>query len=66
VQGLAVCIAGMRNQHGQCPKEVMQFLLDLFKYNDNQYNKVSWDALIFLILGVVLSGLFNLIIPNLL
>ena len=40
VKGLAVCIAGMRNQHGQCPKEVVQFLLDLFKYNDNQYNKV--------------------------
>ena len=35
-----MCIGKMRNQHAQCPREVLYFLMDLFKYNDNQYNKV--------------------------
>ena len=34
-------IAGIRNVHKQCPKEVIHFLMELFKYNDNQMNKVG-------------------------
>ena len=30
----------MRNVHSQCPREVLQFILDLIKYNDNRLNKV--------------------------
>lgn len=32
---------GLRNQHGICPPEVIRFLLDLFKYNDNSKNHYS-------------------------
>ena len=34
-------VAGIRNVHKQCPKEVIHFLMELFKYNDNQMNKVG-------------------------
>lgn len=34
-------MAGLRNIHGICPQEVLKFLLDLFKYNDNSKNKFS-------------------------
>jgi transcription initiation factor TFIID subunit 2 len=34
-------VAGVRNMHKQCPKEVLSFLWDLFKYSDNQINKYS-------------------------
>ena len=27
--------------HNQCPREVLSFLWDLFKYSDNQANKVK-------------------------
>ena len=30
--------------HNQCPKEVLSFLWDLFKYSDNQINKVGEEA----------------------
>ena len=40
-QALPVHVAGIRNVHKQCPKEVMHFLMELFKYNDNQMNKVG-------------------------
>ena len=33
-------MASMRNTHKQCPKEVLSFLLDLLKYNDNETNMV--------------------------
>lgn len=34
-------ILGLRNIHGICPPEVVRFLLDLFKYNDNSKNHFS-------------------------
>ena len=34
-------MATLRNSHGICPAEVMKFLLDLFKYNDNMKNRLS-------------------------
>ncbi|KAJ8973189.1 hypothetical protein NQ317_014990 [Molorchus minor] len=34
-------MAGLRNTHGICPPEVIRFLLDLFKYNDNSKNRHS-------------------------
>ena len=39
-QTLPVAIASVRNVHSQCPREVLQFILDLIKYNDNRLNKV--------------------------
>ncbi|ESP05566.1 hypothetical protein LOTGIDRAFT_228096 [Lottia gigantea] len=34
-------MAQLRNIHSICPMEVMRFLIDLFKYNDNSKNKYS-------------------------
>ncbi|GAB1607249.1 hypothetical protein Ahia01_001008300, partial [Argonauta hians] len=34
-------MARLRNIHHICPKDVLKFLLDLFKYNDNSKNKYS-------------------------
>ena len=34
----------MRTGHSQCPHEVLQFILDLIKFNDNRLNKVSEHA----------------------
>ncbi|XP_017782255.1 PREDICTED: transcription initiation factor TFIID subunit 2 [Nicrophorus vespilloides] len=38
---IPVAMAGLRNVHGICPPEVIRFLLDLFKYNDNTKNRYS-------------------------
>lgn len=38
---IPIAIAGLRNSHGICPPEVIRFLLDLFKYNDNSKNRFS-------------------------
>ncbi|CAD7003650.1 unnamed protein product [Ceratitis capitata] len=34
-------MAGLRTSHGICPPEVIRFILDLFKYNDNTRNHYS-------------------------
>jgi len=34
-------MAQLRNDLGVCPPEVLRFLLDLFKYNDNTKNRLS-------------------------
>lgn len=34
-------MAGLRNAHGICPPDVLAFLMDLFKYNDNSKNRYS-------------------------
>ena len=34
-------MAHLRTVHNICPPEVLRFLLDLFKYNDNSRNKYS-------------------------
>lgn len=36
-----VAIASVRNVHSQCPRDVLQFILDLIKYNDNRLNKYT-------------------------
>lgn len=36
-----LAMAGLRTVHGICPPEVVKFLLDLFKYNDNSRNHYS-------------------------
>ncbi|KAK6625989.1 Transcription initiation factor TFIID subunit 2 [Polyplax serrata] len=38
---IPIAMAGIRNVHGICPPEVIRFLLDLFKYNDNSKNLFS-------------------------
>ena len=38
---IPVAMAQLRNALGVCPPEVLRFLLDLFKYNDNTKNRLS-------------------------
>uniref|UniRef100_A0A8D9B9A4 Transcription initiation factor TFIID subunit 2 n=1 Tax=Cacopsylla melanoneura TaxID=428564 RepID=A0A8D9B9A4_9HEMI len=38
---IPVAMAGLRTAHDICPQEVIRFLLDLFKYNDNSKNRFS-------------------------
>ena len=38
---IPLAMGGLRNAHGICPPEVIKFLLDLFKYNDNNKNRYS-------------------------
>uniref|UniRef100_A0A4W3IXE3 Transcription initiation factor TFIID subunit 2 n=1 Tax=Callorhinchus milii TaxID=7868 RepID=A0A4W3IXE3_CALMI len=38
---MPVAMALLRDVHNQCPKEVLAFILDLIKYNDNRKNKFS-------------------------
>ncbi|KAL0273010.1 UNVERIFIED_CONTAM: hypothetical protein PYX00_005790 [Menopon gallinae] len=38
---IPIAMAGLRNAHGICPPEVIRFLLDLIKYNDNSKNRFS-------------------------
>ncbi|EZA62441.1 Transcription initiation factor TFIID subunit [Ooceraea biroi] len=38
---IPVAMAGIRNALGICPTEVLDFLMDLFKYNDNSKNRYS-------------------------
>ena len=40
---MPIAIAGIRNQQQQTPKEVLNFLLDLLKYNENTSNDYSDD-----------------------
>ncbi|EDW93975.2 transcription initiation factor TFIID subunit 2 [Drosophila yakuba] len=37
-KAIPVAMAGLRTSHGICPPEVMRFLFDLFKYNENSRN----------------------------
>lgn len=41
VQAMPVAMAQLRDVHGVCIPDVLRFLLDLFKYNDNTKNKFS-------------------------
>lgn len=40
-QTMPVAMALLRDVHNLCPKEVLMFILDLIKYNDNRKNKVK-------------------------
>ena len=39
---MPVAMALLRDVHNLCPKEVLTFILDLIKYNDNRKNKVRY------------------------
>ncbi|XP_052776335.1 transcription initiation factor TFIID subunit 2-like isoform X2 [Mya arenaria] len=41
IKAIPQAMAQLRNLHNICPPEVVRFLLDLFKYNDNSKNKYS-------------------------
>ncbi|KAL4236698.1 Transcription initiation factor TFIID subunit 2 [Mactra antiquata] len=41
LKAIPLAMAQLRNMHNICPPEVVRFLLDLFKYNDNSKNKYS-------------------------
>lgn len=41
VQTMPVAMALLRDVQNLCPKEVLNFILDLIKYNDNRKNKVT-------------------------
>lgn len=41
LQTIPVSMAGLRNAHGLCPPDVLKFLFDLIKYNDNSKNRYS-------------------------
>lgn len=41
MQTMPLAMAGLRNIQGICVPDVMRFILDLFKYNDNSKNKVG-------------------------
>ena len=56
-------MAGLRNMHGICPPEVLKFLLDLFKYNDNSKNSFS-D--IYYRSALVKTSLFAILFTNIL
>lgn len=43
---MPVAMALLRDVHNLCPKEVLMFILDLIKYNDNRKNKVRMFVLI--------------------
>lgn len=38
---MPVAMALLRDVQNLCPKEVLNFILDLIKYNDNRKNKVT-------------------------
>jgi transcription initiation factor TFIID subunit 2 len=40
-KAMPVSMAGLRTSHGICPQDIVRFLLDLFKYNENSKNKFS-------------------------
>nr|XP_027199421.1 transcription initiation factor TFIID subunit 2-like [Dermatophagoides pteronyssinus] len=66
-KSLIVAMAGLRTDHGICPHEILRFLLDLFKYNDNSKNKFSdayfraamIDALAETVTPVAITPIFN-------
>lgn len=43
---MPVAMALLRDVHNLCPKEVLTFILDLIKYNDNRKNKVRYLSII--------------------
>lgn len=66
-KSIIVAMAGLRTIHGICPHEVLRFLLDLFKYNDNSKNNYSdayfrsslIDALAQTVTPVAITPMFN-------
>lgn len=40
LQEIPLALAMIRNGRGQCPREIVTFLSNLLKYNDNRENQV--------------------------
>lgn len=60
-------MAGLRNSHGICPQEVIRFLLDLFKYNDNSKNRFSdnyYKAALIDALGASITPVISVVQPG--
>ena len=57
---MPIAIARIRNQQQQTPKEILNFLLDLLRYNENTSNDYSDD---FYIASLVKAMSFSLTIP---
>ncbi|KAF7989013.1 hypothetical protein HCN44_007323 [Aphidius gifuensis] len=38
---IPIAMGGLRDEHNQCPDDIVKFLIDLFKYNDNSKNRYS-------------------------
>ena len=57
---MPIAIAGIRNQQQQTPKEILNFLLDLLRYNENTSNDYSDD---FYIASLVKAMSCSLTIP---
>lgn len=49
-QTMPVAMALLRDVQNLCPKDVLNFVLDLIKYNDNRKNKVQKQTVLFIYL----------------
>lgn len=64
---IPLAMAGLRNAHGICPPEVIRFLLDLFKYNDNSKNRYSdnyYRAMLVEALGETVTPVVSVVQPG--
>lgn len=60
-------MATLRNAHGICPPEVLKFLIDLFRYNDNSRNQISdnyYRAALVQALGYTVTPVVSLLQPG--
>ncbi len=53
-------MAKLRNAHGVCPPDVIKFLLNLFKYNDNSKNNFSDNYYRAAMVNILSAGPFSL------
>lgn len=61
---IPMAMASLRTAHGICPPEIMRFLLDLFKYNDNvknHYSDVYYRAALIEALGNSITPVISVI-----
>lgn len=54
-QTMPVAMALLRDVQNLCPKDVLNFILDLIKYNDNRKNKVNSIIVMCLLFVCILS-----------
>lgn len=53
---MPVAMALLRDVQNLCPKDVLNFILDLIKYNDNRKNKVKAVAVMVSVRGQLCSS----------
>lgn len=64
---IPLAMAGLRTAHGICPPEIMRFLLDLFKYNDNaknHYSDVYYRSALVEALGASITPVISVVIQQ--